>query len=119
MGGKADVEGHRTQVRRVLTLMYANLKKCIFAASKITLLGRIVGKQGVLPDPKKIKEINDCSVSVDVKGLRKLLGLAAYLHKYSRNYVEMTVHLSRLLKTKRDGHGMLIVSVPLNVSSVA
>ncbi|CAI5703144.1 unnamed protein product [Peronospora effusa] len=35
---------------------------------------------------------------VDVKGLRKFLGLAAYLHKYSRNYAEMTVHLSCLRK---------------------
>ena len=35
---------------------------------------------------------------VDVKGLRKFLGLVAYLHKYSRNYAEMTVHLSRLSK---------------------
>ena len=30
--------------------------------------------------------------------LRKFLRLAAYLHKYSRNYAVMTVHLSRLLK---------------------
>ena len=48
------------------------------------------------PDPKKIKAITDWPVPVDVKGLRKFLGLAAYLHKYSRNYAEMTVHLSRL-----------------------
>ena len=34
----------------------------------------------------------------DVKGLRKFLGLAVYLHKYSHNYAEMTVHLSRLLE---------------------
>ena len=34
----------------------------------------------------------------DVKGLRTFLGLAACLHKYSHNYAEMTVHLSRLLK---------------------
>ena len=37
---------------------------------------------------------------VDVKGLRKFLGLAAYLHKYSRNFAEMTVHLSCILKKK-------------------
>ena len=41
MGGKTDTEVHRTHVRQVLTLMrknklYANLKKCIFAASKNT-----------------------------------------------------------------------------------
>ncbi|CAI5711096.1 unnamed protein product [Peronospora effusa] len=103
MDGKTDVEFHRLHVRKVLTLMrehklYANLKKCIFAASEISLLGCIVGKNGVRPDPEKIKAITDWPVPVDVKGLRKFLGLAAYLHKYSRNYAEMTVHLSCLLK---------------------
>ena len=56
MGGKKDVEVHRTHVHHVLTLMrkhklYANLKKCIFAASDIPLLGYIVGKHGVHPAP--------------------------------------------------------------------
>ena len=74
MGGKADVEAHRTHVRQVLTLMrkhkYANPKNCIFAASEIPLLGCIVGKYGVRPDPEKIKAITDWPVPVDVKGLR-------------------------------------------------
>ena len=100
MNGKTDVEVHRTHVRQVLTLMrkhkmYANLKKCIFAAIEIPLLGCIVGKHGMRPDPEKIKAIIDWLVPVDVKGLGKFLGFAAYLHKYSRN------HLFRLLKKRR------------------
>ena len=79
MGGKTTVEVHRTHVRHVLTLMrkhklYANLKKSIFAASEIPLLGCIVGKHGIRPDPEKIKAITDWPVPVDVKGLRKFLG---------------------------------------------
>ena len=61
--------------------MYANLTKCIFAAGEILLLGCIVGKHGVRPDLEKIKAITDSSDLVDVKGLRKFLGLAAYMHK--------------------------------------
>ena len=57
-----------------------------------------MGKHGVRPDPEKIKAITNWPVPVDVKGLRKFLGLAAYLHKYSRNYAEMTVNLSFLLE---------------------
>uniref|UniRef100_A0AAV1V8N4 Reverse transcriptase domain-containing protein n=1 Tax=Peronospora matthiolae TaxID=2874970 RepID=A0AAV1V8N4_9STRA len=103
MDGKSDVEVHRYHVRQVLTIMrkhqmFANLKKCIFAASEIPLLGCTVGKNGVRPDPEKIEAITDWPVPVDVKGLQKFLGLAAYLNKYSRNYAEMTVHLSRLLE---------------------
>uniref|UniRef100_A0AAV1UAF9 Reverse transcriptase domain-containing protein n=1 Tax=Peronospora matthiolae TaxID=2874970 RepID=A0AAV1UAF9_9STRA len=103
MDGKTDVEIHNFHFQKVLTLkrerkLFANLKKCIFAANEMLLLGCIVGKNGVRPDPEKIEAISDWPVPVDVKGLRKFLGLAAYLHKYSRNYAEMTVPLSRLLK---------------------
>ena len=80
--------------------LYANLKKCIFAASEMPFIGCIVGKHGVRPYPEKIKTINDWPVPVDVKRLRKFLGLAAYLHKYSRNYTEMNVHIYCLLKKK-------------------
>ena len=103
MDEQTDVEVHRLHVRKVLTLLrkhklYANLKKCIFAASELPLLGCIMGKHGVRPDPEKIKAITNWPVPTDVKGLRKFLGQAAYLHKFSHNYAEMTVHLSRLLK---------------------
>uniref|UniRef100_A0AAV1U2Q4 Reverse transcriptase domain-containing protein n=1 Tax=Peronospora matthiolae TaxID=2874970 RepID=A0AAV1U2Q4_9STRA len=75
MDVKTEVEVHRIHVRKVLTLMrehklFASLKKCIFRLA----------------------------CASDVKGLRIGLGLAAHLHKYSRNYADMTVHLSRLLK---------------------
>ena len=78
--------------------LYAKIKKCIFAASDIPLLCCIVGKHGVRPDPENIKAIIDWPVPTDVKGLHKFPSLAEYLHKYSRNYAKMTVHLSRLLK---------------------
>ena len=56
--GQTDVEVHRRHVRKVLTLMrehklYANLKKCIFAANEIPLLGCIVGKQAFGPIQKR------------------------------------------------------------------
>uniref|UniRef100_A0AAV1UQU6 Reverse transcriptase domain-containing protein n=1 Tax=Peronospora matthiolae TaxID=2874970 RepID=A0AAV1UQU6_9STRA len=103
MDGKTYVEIHGIHVRKVLTLMrehklLANLKKYIFAAKEKPLLGCIVGKNGVRPNPEKIKAISDLPVPFDVKELRNFLILAAYLHKYSLNYAERTVDLFRLLK---------------------
>ena len=113
MGRKKDVAVHKTHDRQVLTLMrkhklYDSFKEWIFAAIEIPLPRCIVGKHGVRPDPEKIKAITDWPVPVDVKGLRKFLGLAAYLHRYSHNYTEITAHLSRLLKRTRYGRGTLI-----------
>uniref|UniRef100_A0AAV1T988 Reverse transcriptase domain-containing protein n=1 Tax=Peronospora matthiolae TaxID=2874970 RepID=A0AAV1T988_9STRA len=107
MDRKTDVEVHRIQVRKVLTLMreqkfFGNLKKYILAADEIPHLGCIVGKNGVLPDLEKIKVISDWPVPVDVKGLRKFLGLEAYLHKYSRNYAKDDRTSLSFVKERRE-----------------
>ncbi|KAG2975030.1 hypothetical protein PC118_g14177 [Phytophthora cactorum] len=58
VNGKTDVEVHKEHLRKLLGLMrkhklYANLKKCIFGASKIPILGCLVAKNGARPDPEK------------------------------------------------------------------
>ena len=101
--GKSDLENHRIHIRKVLTILrehkiYARFQKCIFAAPEIPVLGCIVGKHGVRPDPEKIRVIKEWPPPNNVKELRKFLGLATYLHKYAKNYAETTLPLSRLLK---------------------
>ena len=65
--------------------LYASLKKCIFVARKMPLMNLSSKKYGVRPDPVEIKTISERAVLAGVVGLRKILGLSAYLHKYSRN----------------------------------
>jgi hypothetical protein len=101
--GKTDLEVHREHLRLVLEAMranklYANLKKCIFAASEIPVLGCFVGKNGVRPDPEKVKAVADWPVPKNVKELRQFLGLANYLHKYSKNYAFRVRPLTQLLR---------------------
>ncbi|KAF1324665.1 reverse transcriptase, partial [Globisporangium splendens] len=105
--GKSEVEVHKMHLCKVLELMrlhklYANLKKCTFGASEIPVLGCFVSKNGVRPDPEKIKAIVEWSPPNNVKDLRKFLGLATYLHKYSRNYAVISRPLSQLLKKGVD-----------------
>ena len=117
------VEVHNAHIRQVPTIMrkhklYANLNKCISAASKTPLVGFILVKYCVRPDSLKTKSITNWPVPTDVKGLREFLGLVAYLHKYSRNYADMTVHLSRLLK-KNEKWVVPVVRASSNVSNRA
>ncbi|KAG2960479.1 hypothetical protein PC120_g27977 [Phytophthora cactorum] len=91
VNGKTDVEVHKEHLRKRLGLMrkhklYANLKKCIFGASEIPILGCLVGKNGVRPDPEKVRVINEWPTLSNVKELRQFLGLATYLCKYVENY---------------------------------
>uniref|UniRef100_H3H8Q0 Reverse transcriptase domain-containing protein n=1 Tax=Phytophthora ramorum TaxID=164328 RepID=H3H8Q0_PHYRM len=54
VNGRSDVEMHTEHLRKLLELMrkhklYANLKKCIFGATEIPVLGCLVGKNGRTP----------------------------------------------------------------------
>ncbi|KAG2794739.1 hypothetical protein PC113_g22820 [Phytophthora cactorum] len=107
VNGKTDVEVHKEHLRKVLGLMrkhklYANLKKCIFGASEIPILGCLVGKNGVRPDPEKVRVINEWPTLSNVKELRQFLGLATYLCKYVENYAGKIRPLSQLLKKKAE-----------------
>ena len=109
MNGKPDLEVHRDHIRTVFQAMrdnklYANLKKCIFAAPEIPVLGCFVGKNGVRPDPEKVKAIDEWPVPKSVKELRKFLGLANYLHKYTRNYAAVVQPLTQMLRKDVDWH---------------
>ncbi|KAE8972601.1 hypothetical protein PR001_g26558 [Phytophthora rubi] len=101
--GKTAVEAHLGHLRELLLCMrenrlYANINKCIFGAEEIPFLGCFLGKDGVRADPEKVCAIAQWPVPVSQKDLRKWLGLANYLHKYSANYAEMARPLTNLLK---------------------
>ncbi|KAG3046833.1 hypothetical protein PC122_g24247 [Phytophthora cactorum] len=116
VNGKTDVEVHKEHLRRMLGLMrkhklYANLKKCIFGASEIPILGCLVGKNDVRPDPEKVRVISEWPTLSNVKELRQFLGLATYLCKIRR--------CRSLYRRKLSGSGLLSVSRPSMQSSWA
>ncbi|KAG3108924.1 hypothetical protein PI125_g11395 [Phytophthora idaei] len=82
--------------------LYANLKKCIFGASEIPTLGCLVGKNGVRPDPEKVRVISEWPTLSNVKELRQFLGLATYLCKYVENYAGKIRSLPQLLKKEAE-----------------
>ncbi|KAF1331227.1 reverse transcriptase, partial [Globisporangium splendens] len=88
--GKSDVDVHLDHLRQVF--------QCMFFAPEIPVLGCFVGKSGVRVDPEKVKAIDDWPVPKNVKQLRQRLGLANYLHKYTRNYAALVQPLTQLLK---------------------
>ncbi|KAG3245117.1 hypothetical protein PI124_g10134 [Phytophthora idaei] len=107
VNGKTDVEVHKERLRKLLGRMrkhklYANLKKCIFGASEMPILGCLVGKNGVRPDPEKVRVISEWPTLSNVKELRQFLGLPTYLCKYVENYAGKIRPLSQLLKKEAE-----------------
>ncbi|CAI5702799.1 unnamed protein product [Peronospora effusa] len=78
--------------------LYANLKKCVFCAPKIPVLGCYVSKSGVRADPEKVSSICSWPTPKNPTELRQWLGLANYLHKYTKDYAGSIQPLSSLLK---------------------
>ncbi|KAG2761330.1 hypothetical protein PC129_g23748 [Phytophthora cactorum] len=76
--------------------LYANLKKCIFCAPAIPVLGCYVSKSGVRAD--KITSICSWPTPKNPTQLRQWLGLDNWLHKYTKNYARLIQPLSSLLK---------------------
>ncbi|KAG2897925.1 hypothetical protein PC115_g16988 [Phytophthora cactorum] len=102
-GGMANVAVHLQHLRQVLQVMrdnqlYANLKKCTFCAAEIPVLGSYVSENGIRADPEKIEAICAWPTPQDQKQLRQWLGLATYLHNYSKNFASTVRPLSQILK---------------------
>ena len=90
-----EIELHKRHFGVVLQTLgdaqfYVNLQKCVTGVPEIPVLGCIVDKHGVRADPEKVKAIKECPVPRIVKDLCQFLGLANYLHKYSKNYEDRT-----------------------------
>jgi hypothetical protein len=99
---RTDVDIHGDHLRAVFEILranslFANLQKCMFGVSEIPVLGDFVGVNGCRVDPSKVSAINQWPVPTTVTELRSWLGLATYLHKFSKNFAAIAQPLSKLL----------------------
>ncbi|KAE9248599.1 hypothetical protein PF002_g5702 [Phytophthora fragariae] len=101
--GLSAVDVHLRHLRKVFEEMrenklYATLKKCVFCAPEIPVLGCYVSKSGVRADPEKISSICSWPTPKNQTELRQWLGLVNYLHKYTKDYAGLIQPMSSLLK---------------------
>ena len=94
---------HADYVAWVLRQLYlsnltARLDKCYLFVPKVGLLGHILDKNGLHPDPKKVEAISKMPRPTDKAGVRSLLGFTGYLRKFIPEYAHHTLALTNLLK---------------------
>lgn len=83
----ASVEEHEGHIKEVLGRLKKhhislNETKCKFYREEVKILGWIVSKGKVRPDPEKVKAINEFSVPGTVKHLRSFLGLVNFCREF-------------------------------------
>ena len=57
--------------------------------TKIRVLGHVVSKRGIEPDPIKIKAIQEAPIPTNVSDLKSFLGICGYMSKFIPNYANL------------------------------
>ena len=78
--------------------LYANREKSDFVHQEIEFLGHVVTKDGIKPNMKKVKAIQEWKQPSTQKGLRSFLGLANYYCRFIQDFSKIARPLSDLLK---------------------
>ena len=79
-----------------------NVEKCKFSQKSIRFLGHIIDNKGVHPDPDKIKAIQQTPRPNNVGDIRRFLGMANQMTKFTPNLAEVTKPLRDLLSSKNQ-----------------
>ena len=75
------------------------VNKCRFGETKLSMLGHIVDKDGVYPDPEKVRAVKDFPRPTDVRSTQSFIGLCSYYRKFIRNFAEIARPITSLTKT--------------------
>ena len=79
-----------------------NGAKCVFSKPEVIFLGQLLGKEGIKPDPAKIQGIKQMPAPTNITEVRRFLGMANQLGKFSPYLTEDTKPLRDLLTTESD-----------------
>jgi hypothetical protein len=62
-----------------------NPDKCVFDVEEVRFVGLVINKQGIKPDPKKVKNLQDASQPTSKVELRSFLGMAWFRNAPNAN----------------------------------
>ena len=97
------IEQHANSLRKVLSALRdagikLNMSKCSFFTDKVQYLGHVFTKQGVQPNPEKVRAILDAPAPRDLKQLQAFLGLCNYYKRFIPNFTSEFAPLYIMLK---------------------
>ena len=97
---------HLTQLNSVLTAikeagLRLKVNKCRFGETKLSMLGHIVEKNRIYPDPEKVRAIQEFPQPIDVKSIQSFIGLCSYYRKFICNFAEIARPITSLTRHKK------------------
>ena len=100
-------EEHNTRLRAALSRLQTvgvtlNADKCLFSQTSIRFLGHVIDKNGVCPDPERLTAVRNMEAPKDLTQLRRFMGMANQLGKFTPNLSTLSQPLRELMSTKRS-----------------
>ena len=80
--------------------LHLNIHKCKFRLSSIGYVGNVFTSKGLLPDPEKVRAIQDMPTPTNVTEVQRFLGMTNYLSRYINHHSDKSRILREL--THRD-----------------
>ncbi|GBL98739.1 Transposon Ty3-I Gag-Pol polyprotein [Araneus ventricosus] len=75
-----------------------NHEKCFFSQSRLKILGHLVDKDGIHPDPGKVEAIQDFPTPKSISQVRSFLGICSYYRRFVHKFADIDRPLHELLK---------------------
>ncbi|XP_062585044.1 uncharacterized protein K02A2.6-like [Saccostrea cucullata] len=79
-----------------------NSNKCELNKDKITFFGIVFSKDGISPDPRKVKAVKESIPPTNVAELRSFLGMTNYSSRFIPHYATITEPLRSLTRQSSD-----------------
>lgn len=102
-----SLQEHVTNLEKVfLRLRESNFKiqmdKSEFLKLETAYLGHIIGREGIKPNPDKIKAIQNYPLPKTAKQIKQFLGLLGYYRKFVPDFAKITKPLTQCLKKNKS-----------------
>ena len=106
--GQNDDE-HDARLKQVLNRaceinLKFNAKKCRIRQEEVPYVGHVLSKEGLKPDPEKIRAVQQMQPPKNTKELKSFLGFIQYLAKFMPNMASESAPLRELLEKEVDWH---------------
>ena len=106
--GKDDDE-HDARLKQVLDRarkvnLKFNAKKCRIRQEEVPYVGHVLSKDGLKPDPEKIRAVQEMKPPQNTKELKTFLGFIQYLGKFMPNMATVSAPLRELLEKNIAWH---------------
>ena len=105
------LEEHIIHLRQVFERISAfglkmSLDKSVFAMTEIEFLGRIITRDGIKPDPKKIQKITEYGRPVNQKDVMRFKGLCSFHRRLVKDFTLIFEPLQRMINDKTVKWGL-------------